>query len=83
MALSYQYRKASLKGGKPMPDPNRRSETSSLRASSSPELELLVIWMRGLSAEEFEELSEAIASQDVEILSRFDAKFKAYRGRSA
>jgi hypothetical protein len=66
-----------------MPLPNRRAETSSPTASSRPELEVLVMWMRGLSAAEFEELSDAIANQDVESLSRFDTKFKTYRDRSA
>ena len=66
-----------------MPYPNRQPETPSPKAGSRPELEELVIWMRGLSAAEFEELSEAISNQDVETLSRFDTKFKAYRVRSA
>ena len=66
-----------------MPHPKRRSETSIPMASSRPELEALVIWMRGLSAAEFEELSEAIVNQDVETLSRFDTRFRAYRDGSA
>ena len=72
----------SQKGARPMPHTNRPTETSSPK-TSNPELEALVIWMRSLSAAEFEELSEAIANQDVENLSRFDAKFKAFRYRSA
>ena len=65
-----------------MLDPDRLSKTSSRAASSGPETEALVIWLRGLSAADFEELSEAIASNDVESLSRFDARFRTYRDRS-
>ena len=66
-----------------MLDPNRRSETSSPAASGIPDLEALVIWLRGLSPTEFEELSEAIANQDAESLSRFDTRFRTHLGRSA
>jgi len=82
-ALSCQYTKASRKGARPMLDPNRRSETSSPAASGILDLEALVIWLRGLSAAEFEELSEAIANQDAESLSRFDTRFRTHLGRSA
>ena len=66
-----------------MLDPNRQSETSSPAASSSPDLGALVKWLRGLSAAEFEELSEAIANHDAERLARFDTRFQAYLERSA
>ena len=66
-----------------MLDPDRQPEMSSSAASSSPDWEALVKWLDGLSAAEFEELSEAIANQDAESLSRFDTRFRTHLGRSA
>jgi hypothetical protein len=65
-----------------MPDPDRQPEMSSPAAGSSPDPEAIVIWLRGLSDADFEELSDAIADQDTETLARFDARFKAFLNRS-
>jgi len=62
---------------------NRQSETSNPAASASPDLEAIVTWLRGLSAAEFEELSEAIASHDAERLARFDTRLQTYLNCSA
>ena len=65
-----------------MPNPDRQPEMSSPAAGRSPDREAIVIWLRGLSDAEFEELSEAIADQDTEALARFDTRFKAFLDRS-
>jgi len=65
-----------------MPNPDRQPEMSSSAADSSPDPESIVIWLRGLSDAEFEELSEAIAHRDAETLDRFDTRFKAFLDRS-
>ena len=65
-----------------MPDPDRQPETSSPAEGSSPDPEAIVIWLRGLSDAEFEELSDAIANQDTDALARFDTRFKAFLNRS-
>ena len=77
--LSCQDTKASLKL---MPNPDRQPEMSSPAADGSPDPESIVIWLRGLSDAEFEELSEAIAHRDTETLDRFDTRFKAFLDRS-
>jgi hypothetical protein len=65
-----------------MPNSNHQSETSSPAESASPDPESIVMWLRGLSAEEFGELSEAIANHDAERLARFDNRFRDYLNRS-
>ena len=57
---------------------NRQSETSSPAATASPDLEAIVTWLRGLSAADFGELSEALAKHDAEKLARFDTRIQTY-----
>lgn len=65
-----------------MTNSNRQSETSNPAASASPDLEAIVTWLRGLSAADFGELSEALANHDTEKLARFDTRFQTYLYRS-
>jgi hypothetical protein len=72
----------SHEGAKPVSNSNRPSETSSPGASASPDMEAIVKWLRGLSAAEFGELSEALANHDAEKLARFDTRIQTYLYRS-
>jgi hypothetical protein len=55
---------------------NRQSESSSPAAGENRELDAILNWLRGLSAAEMSELSEALATHNVEILTRFETRFQ-------
>jgi hypothetical protein len=61
---------------------SNRQSTSSPAATASLGLEAIVKWLRGLSAADFGELSEALANQNAEKLARFDTRFQTYLDRS-
>jgi hypothetical protein len=61
---------------------SNRQSMSSPAATASPGLEAIVKWLRGLSASDFGELSEALANQNAEKLARFDTRFQTYLDRS-
>lgn len=75
-------RRLLTRGARPMTNSNHQSETSNPAASASPALEAIVTWLRGLSAADFGELSEALANHDAEKLARFDTRFQTYLYRS-
>jgi hypothetical protein len=65
-----------------MTNSNRQSGMSNPAATASPDLEAIVKWLRGLSAAEFGELSEALAKHDAEKLGRFETRIQTYLYRS-
>jgi len=73
---------ASRKGAKPMSNSNRQSVASSSAATPSPDLEAIVKWLRGLSAADFEELSEALTNHNAEKLARFETRIQTISYRS-
>jgi hypothetical protein len=64
-----------------MADSNLQSETSIPAASASRDLEAIVTWLRGLSAEDIRELCEALANHDAERLASFDTRVEACLNR--
>jgi hypothetical protein len=54
-----------------------QSETSNSAARDNQQLEPIVNWLRGLSAEEMTALREALAAHDAEKLTRSEMRFEA------
>ena len=63
-------------------DANRQSKMSSPAATASRDLDVIVKWLRELSAAEIKELSEALANHDALRLARYETWFEACHNRS-
>ena len=61
---------------------NSNRQTVRPEASPNRELEAIVEWLRGLSAEELDEFRQALASHNAERLVRFHTNFRAWSKRS-
>jgi hypothetical protein len=65
-----------------MLNPNRQRDGAGEVTGGTPALETIEQWLRGLASAEIRELSEALANNNSDKLTRFRTRFQAWLDRT-